>query len=60
MQLCDEQISELINYCLPHHEKMWAAKVLGIVFDCDFRDSKEAAEKWIVSHPGSSFPETDR
>jgi len=38
---------EVIQYCYPHLEKMWAAKIVGILLDCDFRDAKEFADRYI-------------
>ncbi len=33
---------EILKYCEPHLDLMWAASIVGIVLDCDFRDAKSA------------------
>jgi len=30
-----------LNYCEPHLEQMWAARIAGILLGCDFRDTKQ-------------------
>lgn len=30
---------EVLDYCKDHHEYMWAAKIMGIILNCDFRES---------------------
>lgn len=35
------KIKNVIEYCEPHLEQMWAARVVGILLGCDFRDCKE-------------------
>ena len=37
-------VEELLKYCHDNIEFMWAAKVTGIVLDCDFREAKAAIE----------------
>lgn len=36
-----ERILEAIKYCEPHVDNMWAATVVAILLDCDFRDVKQ-------------------
>lgn len=43
---------EVIRYCLPHVEMMWAASIIGILLDCDFRDAKQAAEAYLEARHG--------
>lgn len=38
---------EILNYCAPHMDEMWAAKVSSIILGCDFRDAKAALQKRI-------------
>lgn len=30
---------ETLAYCLPQHKYMWAARIMGTILGCDFRDS---------------------
>lgn len=32
---------KVIEYCYDHLDKMWAARIVGILLGCDFRDAKE-------------------
>jgi hypothetical protein len=43
----EQKIVEVIEYCLPHTEKMWAAKIISILLNCDFKESKQAAESYL-------------
>ena len=38
---------EILNYCIPHMDHMWAATVASIILGCDFRDAKAALQKRI-------------
>jgi hypothetical protein len=31
----------VIEYCEPHLDQMWAARIVGILLGCDFGDAKE-------------------
>lgn len=33
-----------IEYCYEHLDKMWAARIVGIMLGCSFRDAKEHAD----------------
>lgn len=35
----DKKIKEILEYCKTHTDKMWAAYIISILLDCDFRDS---------------------
>lgn len=37
----------VIDYCYDHLEKMWAARIVGILLGCDFRDAKEHADMFF-------------
>lgn len=37
----------VLTYCEPHLDKMWAAKIVGILLGCDFRDSKDHLEMYF-------------
>ncbi len=37
-KLLQAKLDEITKYCEPHKEVMWAARVMGIIQDCDFRD----------------------
>lgn len=45
---------EVIRYCLSHIEQMWAAKIIGILLRCDFRDSKNTAEEFLKELEGDN------
>lgn len=34
----------VVEYCEPNLDKMWAARVVGILLGCDFRDAKDHLE----------------
>lgn len=36
---------EILNYCAPHLDHMWAATIVGIILNCDFKDAKQALHK---------------
>lgn len=38
----NERIDQVLRYCEPHLDKMWAAAVVGGLLDCDFRDADKA------------------
>ncbi len=38
---------EILNYCVPHMDEMWAATIASIILGCDFRDAKAALQKRI-------------
>lgn len=37
--LKDERVKEILRVCKGNTEYMWAAKIVGIIFECDFRDA---------------------
>jgi len=38
---------QVVEYCLERSQFMWAAYILGILLECDFRDSKQKASEWL-------------
>jgi hypothetical protein len=34
-----KKIEEIVNYCSPHLDEMWAARIVSILIGCDFRDA---------------------
>lgn len=56
---CDDEIDDeehadfeikrklVIEYCYPHLEQMWAARIVGILLGCSFKDSKEHADVYL-------------
>lgn len=36
-----ERLDRIVKYCEPHTDFMWAASIVGIALDCDFRDAKQ-------------------
>ncbi len=36
-----DRIEKVIKYCKPHAQKMWAASIIGMLKDMDFRDTRE-------------------
>lgn len=47
LNLSDPKIKAIIEYCLQNYSSMWAAKMLGIIFDCDFRDAYIPAKQYL-------------
>lgn len=43
-----EKLTDIIRYCAPHADNMWAATIISKILDCDFRDAKQEAE-WLLS-----------
>ena len=39
------RILNVVKYCRPHTDKMWAASIIGILLNCDFRDAELEAER---------------
>lgn len=37
----ERTVGEILSFCEPHMDEMWAATVVGIVLQCDFRRAKE-------------------
>ena len=37
---------QVLNYASKHHQYMWAATIMGIILDCDFKDSFEVYNAW--------------
>ena len=38
---------EVLKYCEPHLDQMWAASIAGILLGCDFRDCKFYIKKYF-------------
>lgn len=38
---------EILEYCRPHTDQMWAAKIVSIILGCDFRDATPALAKYF-------------
>jgi hypothetical protein len=36
----------ILNYCYEHCDQMWAATIVAIILDCDFRDSKQKVKEF--------------
>jgi hypothetical protein len=45
--MSEQQKLLIVEYCLQHKEQMWAAAIMGIIFNCSFRESWEFAEHWL-------------
>ena len=41
-----EKANEILKYCKPHVDQMWAACIVGIILNCDFRDAKSELAKY--------------
>lgn len=41
------QFNEILKYCEPHLDHMWAAYIASIILKCDFRDVKQELKKRI-------------
>jgi hypothetical protein len=42
----NERINNVLDYCEPHLDQMWAAYIVGLLLKCDFRNAKEELEKY--------------
>lgn len=42
----DARIEKALTYCEPHVDQMWAATVVGVLLNCDFRDAKIEIAKY--------------
>lgn len=40
-----ERLDRIVKYCEPNTEFMWAASIVGIALDCDFRDAKQKIQE---------------
>jgi hypothetical protein len=38
----DRKVVSVLEYCKPHINQMWAATIVGILLDCDFREAHAA------------------
>lgn len=49
----------VIGYCYDHLDKMWAARVVGILLGCDWRDAKEHSDIFLneTEEPSASWRE---
>lgn len=34
----EKKLNEIVEYCKPHVDQMWAAYIVSIIYKCDFRD----------------------
>ena len=41
------RIKEVVNYCLPHVEQMWASIVIANLLNCEFRDAEAKAKEYL-------------
>ena len=39
----------ILQVCKDNEEYMWAAKIISIILDCDFRDAKDALIKYNLN-----------
>lgn len=49
LEKAESQKHDLIQYCMKHEQFqfMWAATILSIIFECDFRDSYNQAREYF-------------
>lgn len=40
-------IDEVLKYCEPHTDKMWAASIISKLLGCDFRDAEETLDNYL-------------
>lgn len=43
----ESKIDKVLLYCRPYIDQMWAAKIVGILTDTDFRDAKETLNEYF-------------
>lgn len=39
--------NEVLKYCRPHTDQMWAANIVSIILNCDFRDAKQKLNEYF-------------
>lgn len=42
-----EKTKEILEYCRPHTDQMWAANIVSIILNCDFRDAKQKLNEYF-------------
>ena len=42
----NRKMRQILLYCEPYLDQMWAAVVVGILLDCDFKDAKQIVSEW--------------
>ena len=49
LEKAETQKHEIIKYCMKNDkfQFMWAATILSIIFDCDFRDASDKAREYF-------------
>lgn len=47
-QLHAEKQTEILEYCRPHTDQMWAARIVSIILGCDFRDATPTLAKYFM------------
>lgn len=45
--LYESKIREVVEYLKDDTDKMWAARIAGIILDCDFRDASQEVKKFL-------------
>lgn len=41
----NQVLHQILQYCAPHADQMWAATIASMILGCDFREVKDAFEK---------------
>lgn len=49
---------KILNYCRPHVHMMWAASIVSIILDCDFKDAKTELDRH--DNRESTLPSTEK
>jgi hypothetical protein len=44
----EKQHQEILEYCRPHTDQMWAANIVSIILGCDFRDATPTLAKYFM------------
>jgi hypothetical protein len=43
----EDKYKKILEYCKGHTSEMWAASIVGILLDCDFRDSENYLMEYL-------------
>ena len=42
----EEKLNKILDFCYKNTEYMWAATIVSIILECDFRDVKQKLDEY--------------
>lgn len=48
--MSEDKKKEILIYCKDNMKYMWASTIVGILLDCDFRDSEHKLNEYLESN----------